>query len=155
MVVPDSHVRQVERLAQNLFICPPHASQITAISALDSKYELQENVNVYKKNRELLIKELPLMGFKKFSSPDGAFYIYIDVSDFTNDSLKFTNEILDKAGVAITPGLDFDQKRGDKTIRLSYARSTEDIKEGIKRLKEFMKWKKKFVQLFCFSCFVI
>ncbi len=139
MVVPDSHVRQVERLAQNLFICPPHASQITAISALDSKYELQENVNVYKKNRELLIKELPLMGFKKFSSPDGAFYIYIDVSDFTNDSLKFTNEILDKAGVAITPGLDFDQKRGDKTIRLSYARSTEDIKEGIKRLKEFMK----------------
>ncbi len=139
MVVPDSHVRQVERLAQNLFICPPHASQITAISALDSKYELQENVNVYKKNRELLIKELPLMGFKKFSSPDGAFYIYIDVSDFTNDSLKFTNEILNKAGVAITPGLDFDQKRGDKTIRLSYARSTEDIKEGIKRLKEFMK----------------
>ena len=57
---------------------------------MDAKEELQENVNVYKKNRELLIKELPLMGFKKFSPPDGAFYIYVDVSDFTNDSLKFT-----------------------------------------------------------------
>ena len=138
MVVPENHIRQVERLAQNLFICPPHVSQVTALSAIDATEELQQNVNVYKKNREILMEELPKMGFKKFSPPDGAFYIYVDVSEFTKDSLKFTKEILDKAGVAITPGLDFDQKRGNSTIRFSYARSTEDIIEGVKRLKEFM-----------------
>ena len=138
MVVPESHVRQVERLSQNLFICPPHASQITALAALDASEELEQNVNIYKKNREILINELPNMGFKKFSPPDGAFYIYVDVSKFTNDSLEFTKQILDKVGVAITPGLDFDQKRGNKTIRFSYARSTEDIIEGTKRLKKFM-----------------
>tara|TARA_Y100001970_G_C14151681_1_gene813068 strand:+ start:111 stop:1250 length:1140 start_codon:yes stop_codon:yes gene_type:complete len=138
MVVPESHVRQVERLSQNLFICPPHASQITALAALDASEELEQNVNIYKKNREILINELPNMGFKNFSPPDGAFYIYVDVSKFTNDSLEFTKQILDKAGVAITPGLDFDQKRGNTTIRFSYARSTEDIIEGTKRLKKFM-----------------
>ena len=138
MVVPESHVRQVERLSQNLFICPPHASQITALAALDASEELEQNVNIYKKNREILINELPNMGFKKFSPPDGAFYIYVDVSKFTNDSLEFTKQILDKVGVAITPGLDFDQKRGNTTIRFSYARSTEDIIEGTKRLKKFM-----------------
>ena len=138
MVVPENHIRQVERLAQNLFICPPHVSQVTALSAIDATEELQQNVNVYKKNREILMEELPKMGFKKFSPPDGAFYIYVDVSKFTKDSLKFTKEILDKAGVAITPGLDFDQKRGNSTIRFSYARSTEEIIEGVKRLKEFM-----------------
>ena len=138
MVVPENHVRKIERLAQNLFICPPHASQVTALSALDAKFELEENIKVYKKNREILMEELPKIGFKKFSSPDGAFYIYVDVSEFTNDSLKFTKEILDKVGVAITPGLDFDQKRGNKTIRFSYARGTNDIIEGVKRLKKFM-----------------
>ena len=138
MVVPESHVRQVERLSQNLFICPPHASQITALAALDANEELEQNVNIYKKNREILINELPNMGFKNFSPPDGAFYIYVDVSKFTNDSLEFTKQILDKVGVAITPGFDFDQKRGNTTIRFSYARSTEDIIEGTKRLKKFM-----------------
>ena len=138
MVVPENHVRKIERLAQNLFICPPHASQVTALSALDAKVELEENIKVYKKNREILMEELPKIGFKKFSSPDGAFYIYVDVSEFTNDSLKFTKEILDRAGVAITPGLDFDQKRGNKTIRFSYAGGTNDIIEGVKRLKKFM-----------------
>tara|TARA_Y100000590_G_scaffold197633_1_gene224491 strand:+ start:738 stop:1877 length:1140 start_codon:yes stop_codon:yes gene_type:complete len=138
MVVPEDHIRKVERLAQNLFICPPHVSQVTALSALDAKEELEQNVDVYKKNREILMEELPKMGFKKFSPPDGAFYIYVDVSEFTNDSLEFTKEILDKAGVAVTPGLDFDQKRGNATIRFSYARSTNDIIEGVKRLKKFM-----------------
>ena len=139
MVVPESHVRKVERLSQNLFICPPHVSQVTAISAIDAKDELEKNLNVYKKNREILKDELPKMGLKKFSSPDGAFYFYVDVSEFTNDSLEFTKEILDKVGVAITPGLDFDQKRGNTTIRFSYARSTTDIVEGVKRLKKFIK----------------
>ena len=139
MVVPENHVRQVERLSQNLFICPPHASQITALAAMDSKEELEQNIKVYKKNRELLLKGLPKAGFKTFSPPDGAFYIYVDISEFSNDSLKFCKQILDSVGVAITPGLDFDQKRGKTSIRFSYARSTEDIIEGINRIQRFMK----------------
>ena len=139
MVVPENHVRQVERLSQNLFICPPHVSQLTALVAMDSKEELEKNIDIYKKNREILLEELPKAGLKTFSPPDGAFYIYIDISEFSNDSLKFCKDVLEKAGVAITPGLDFDQKRGNSTIRFSYARSTEDIKEGAERIKKFMK----------------
>ncbi len=139
MIVPEDHVRQVERLSQNLFICPPHVSQLTALSAMDAKEELNTNVEVYKKNRSILLEELPKAGLNKFSPPDGAFYIYIDISDYSKDSLNFCKEVLDKAGVAITPGLDFDQKRGNSTIRFSYARSTEDIIEGANRIKKFMK----------------
>ena len=139
MVVPEDHIRQVERLAQNLFICPPHVSQLTALASMDAKEELEQNINVYKKNREILLEELPKAGLKTFSPPDGAFYIYVDISEFSNDSLKFCKDVLDQAGVAITPGLDFDQKRGNSTIRFSYARSTEDIKEGAERIKKFMK----------------
>jgi len=138
MIVPENHIRQVERVAQNLFICPPHVSQITALAAIDAKEELKENVEVYKKNREILLNELPKAGFETFSPPDGAFYIYVDISKFNNDSLSFCKKMLDEVGVAITPGLDFDQKRGSSTIRFSYARSTEDIIEGTKRIKEFM-----------------
>ena len=139
MIVPEDHVRQVERLSQNLFICPPHVSQLTALSAMDAKEELNTNVEVYKKNRSILLEELPKAGLNKFSPPDGAFYIYIDISEYSKDSLNFCREVLDKAGVAITPGLDFDQKRGNSTIRFSYARSTEDIIEGANRIKKFMK----------------
>jgi len=139
MVVPEDHVRQVERLAQNLFICPPHVSQLTALASMDAKEELKQNINIYKKNREILLEELPKAGLKTFSPPDGAFYIYVDISEFSNDSLKFCKDVLDQAGVAITPGLDFDQKRGNSTIRFSYARSTDDIKEGSERIKKFMK----------------
>ena len=139
MVVPENHVRQVERLSQNLFICPPHVSQLTALIAMDAKEELEQNIDVYKKNREIHLEELPKAGLGKFSPPDGAFYIYVDISEYSNDSLKFCNDVLEQVGVAITPGLDFDQKRGKSTIRFSYARSTEDIIEGAKRIKNFMK----------------
>ena len=139
MVVPEDHVRQVERLSQNLFICPPHASQIAALAAMDANDELKQNIKVYKKNREILLKELPKAGFKTFSPPDGAFYIYVDISEFSNDSLGFCKKVLNEASVAITPGLDFDQKRGNTTIRFSYARSTKDIIEGANRIKNFMK----------------
>ena len=138
MIVPEKHVRQIEKVSQNLFICPPHASQITALAALDAKEELDQNVIVYKKNREILLEELPKAGFTTFSPPDGAFYIYVDISKFSNDSLNFCKRVLDEAGVAITPGLDFDQNRGSNTIRFSYARSTENIIEGARRIKEFM-----------------
>lgn len=138
MVVPQDHVRTIERLAQNLFICPPHASQVAALAAMGCDEELQANLEVYKVNRQLMIDGLPKAGFDRIAPPDGAFYVYADVSHLTEDSRAFAAEILEKAGVAVTPGLDFDPKRGHGTIRFSYARATEDIREGLRRLAEFM-----------------
>ena len=144
MVVPESHIRQIERLAQNMFICAPHSSQVAALHALDCNEELEKNLDIYKKNRELMKKGLEEAGFTKTSPPDGAFYIYADISEFSNDSLEFTQLVLKEAKVAITPGLDFDPVRGHSTIRFSYARSTKDIIEGLERLQNFMK-KHKFI----------
>ncbi|WP_278924281.1 pyridoxal phosphate-dependent aminotransferase [Pseudophaeobacter profundi] len=138
MVVPEDHVRVVERLAQNMFICAPHASQVAALAALDSQDEMRENLAVYARNRRLMLEGLPKAGFDKIAPPDGAFYVYADVADLTSDSRSFAAEILEKAGVAVTPGLDFDPVRGATTLRFSYARSTEDITEGLARLAQFM-----------------
>lgn len=139
MVVPADHVRRVERLAQNMFICAPHASQALALAAFDCKEELDSHLAVYAANRDLMVAGLTKAGLGKFAPPDGAFYVYVDVSDYTNDALAFSAEILEKAGVAVTPGLDFDPANGHKWLRLSYARSTADITEGVARLRTFMK----------------
>jgi len=139
MVVPPDHVRRIERLAQNMFICPPHASQIAALAALDCEDELQANLAVYAENRRLMLEGLPDAGFYRIAPPDGAFYVYADISHLTNDSLGFCKQILDQADVAVTPGMDFDKQRGNGTLRFSYARSTDDIREGLKRLKAFME----------------
>lgn len=138
MVVPEDHVRRIERLAQNMFICPSHASQRLALHAMECADELDGNVAVYRANRDLMIEALPRMGLGRFAPPDGAFYIYVDVSDYTDDSLSFCRDVLESAGVAITPGVDFDPEDGRHWVRLSYARSTEDIREGLARLAAFM-----------------
>lgn len=138
MIVPPDHVRVIERLAQNMFICPSHASQIVALAAMECSDELDGNMVVYRENRRLMLEGLPKAGFDKIAPPDGAFYIYADVSEMTDDSRAFAAEIMDKAGVAVTPGLDFDSVRGAGTLRFSYARATEDIVEGLVRLQDFM-----------------
>ena len=138
MVVPEDQVRRVERLAQNLFICPPHASQVAALAALDCTAELEANRKVYAENRRLMLEGLPKAGFATIAPPDGAFYIYADVGGLTDDSLRLAGEILDGAGVAVTPGIDFDPVRGRRWMRFSYARATADIAEGLERLAGFM-----------------
>src|SRR6056297_1374979 len=138
MVVPEAHVRVIERLAQNLFICPAHASQVAALAAMECGAELQANMEVYRANRALMLEGLPKAGFDRIAPPDGAFYVYADVSHITDDSRALAAEILDKAGVAVTPGLDFDPVRGGGTLRFSYARATADIEEGLERLRRFM-----------------
>jgi aspartate/methionine/tyrosine aminotransferase len=139
MVVPEDHVRTIERLAQNMFICAPHASQIAALAAMECEDELEANIAVYRTNRDLMMKGLAEAGFDRIAPPDGAFYVYADVSRLTTDSRAFAAEILEKAGVAVTPGLDFDKGRGQGTLRFSYARATADIEEGLARLKQFME----------------
>lgn len=140
MVVPDRYVRAIERLAQNMFICAPHASQFVALHALDCMEELEKNRAVYAKNRLLAQQGLQAAGLNKFAPPDGAFYIYADMSDITQDSLGFSRRLLHEAGLAATPGIDFDPVRGHKTLRFSYARDHDYIAEGMERLKSFMKY---------------
>jgi aspartate/methionine/tyrosine aminotransferase len=139
LVLPPENVRQVERLAQNMFICAPHAAQVAALAAMDAGDELDANMAVYRENRRLMIEGLPKAGFDRIAPPDGAFYVYADISHLTQDSRAFARAILDEAGVAVTPGLDFDPLRGTGALRFSYARSTADILEGLARLEQFMR----------------
>ena len=141
IIVPENHIRQIESIVQNMFICAPHVSQVAAIAAMDAKGELEYNMSVYRENRSLMIEGLAKAGFTEIAPPDGAFYIYADISKFSNNSFKFARDILDEAGIAITPGFDFDTERGNETIRFSYAGTTDDMKEGLSRLYKFMKSK--------------
>ena len=135
MVVPERLIRTVERLAQNLYICPPAIAQVAALGAFDGLDELQANARVYAANRDLLLAEFPNAGLSKIVPADGAFYLYVDVSDYTADSLAFTKQMLDETGVAATPGLDFDPGRGGQFVRFSYAGATEEMAEAAARLR--------------------
>jgi aspartate/methionine/tyrosine aminotransferase len=141
MVVPPDHVRIVERLAQNMFICPAHASQVAALGALspEGRAELDAHRETYVRNRKIVLAGLAEAGLTRTAPADGAFYVYADVSDLTQDSRALAARILDEAGVAVTPGLDFDKSRGQGTLRFSYARATPEIEEGMARLVRFFK----------------
>jgi len=139
MVVPDNLIRIIECLAQNLFISPSTLSQFAAISVFDCFEELNGNILRYAENRSILLRELPKVGLAHLAPPDGAFYIYSDVSPYTDQSQVFCENLLAKTGVAITPGVDFDTKLGDKFVRFSYAGSTPDIIEAMYRLTKFLK----------------
>jgi aspartate/methionine/tyrosine aminotransferase len=139
MVVPDVLVRPIERLQQNLSISVPSLSQIAAEAAFDGAAEMEEIKHGYQENRRILIEGLPKAGLAKFLPADGAFYLYADVSDFTSDSLDFAKEMLEKAHVAATPGVDFDPIHGRSFIRFSYARSAAEMREAVDRIAHWLK----------------
>lgn len=137
MIVPEDIVPVVEKLAQNFYICAPAVAQAAALGAFDAAKELEANVAVYARNRELLLDGLPRAGFDKIVPADGAFYLYCDVSDYTSDSLQFSRDMLEETGVAATSGVDFDAERGHRYLRFSYARSYDDMAEAIARLRQW------------------
>src|SRR3984885_11044993 len=139
MVVPEPLVRPIERLQQNLSISVPTLSQIAAEAAFDGKPEMEEVKRGYVENRRILIEGLPRAGLTKFLPADGAFYLYADVSDFTSDSLAFAGQMLEKAHVAATPGVDFDPIHGRQFIRFSYARSAQEMREAVERIARWLK----------------
>jgi len=139
LVVPEDMVRAVECLAQNLFIAPPSVSQHAALAAFDCEDELDANVARYARNRDILLNELPAIGFKEMAPADGAFYIYADVAHWTADSQAFCTRMLAETGVAATPGIDFDPLEGRHFMRFSFAGATEDMIEAAKRLKNWVK----------------
>ncbi len=139
MVVPSDLVRTIERLAQNLYISPPTLSQHAAIAAFESLDELEGIRAVYAKNRELLLDALPGAGLGELLPADGAFYLYSDVRHFTNDSVEFAHRMLREAGVAVTPGVDFDTQQGAHYVRFSYAGATERMAEAVRRISHWLK----------------
>ncbi|MBT5241836.1 MAG: aminotransferase class I/II-fold pyridoxal phosphate-dependent enzyme [Rhodospirillaceae bacterium] len=139
LVVPPDLARSVECLAQNHYISPPTISQWAAVHVFDCLDELEGNVLRYQKNRELLLKGLPLAGIDKMAPSDGAFYLYADVSEFTDNSIAYCQSLLDQVGVAITPGVDFDPLNGHQTVRISFAGSTENIEDAVKKITAWQK----------------
>ena len=134
MIVPPELIRPVELLAQNLFISPPALAQHAALEVFGCIKELDDRVAIYAKNRLILLDSLPLAGFDKLAPPDGAFYIFADVQSLTDDSASFCKQMLHETGVAVTPGIDFDSKRGKRFLRFSIAGPTKTIEKAAKRL---------------------
>ena len=134
LVLPDDLVRPVECLAQNLFISAPHIAQVAAEAAFDCTEELQGNIARYRRSRDLLLAALPQAGFPRISPAEGAFYLYADISDRTNDSEQFCARMLAEAGIAASPGVDFDRVRGQHFLRFSYCGPEADMAEAAMRL---------------------
>ena len=139
LVVPPDMVRPIERLTQNFFISVPTLSQHAALAAFDGKDELDGHVRRYRANRDLLLSGLPSVGLDRFAPAEGAFYLYCDVAHLTNDSREFCRQMLREAGVATTPGIDFDRARGAGTLRISFAGSTAEMEEAVKRLRAWRR----------------
>ncbi|PZU84167.1 MAG: 1-aminocyclopropane-1-carboxylate deaminase [Chelatococcus sp.] len=134
LVVPQRMVRTIERLQQNFSISVPYLSQVAGEAAFDATEECEAIKAGYAENRNYLLSALPQIGLGDFLPVDGAFYIYLDVGRYTNDSMAFCQSALQEAGVAITPGLDFDAGRGSRTVRLSFAGSLAECEEAVSRL---------------------
>ncbi|MCB4770342.1 aminotransferase class I/II-fold pyridoxal phosphate-dependent enzyme [Ancylobacter sp. Lp-2] len=139
MVMPAPLVRAVERLQQNLMISVPTLSQVAAEAAFDGAAEMEAVKHGYEANRLLLTRELPKVGLPEFLPVDGAFYLYADVSRFTDDSAAFARRLLDEAGVAATPGVDFDPHRGHHYLRFSYAGALDEMALAVERIGDFLR----------------
>jgi len=138
LVLPPEMVRPVERLQQSMAISPPTLSQIAAEAAFDSRDELEKIKEGYARNRAILLNGLPKLGFSDLAPADGAFYVYLDISRWTEDSTQFCHELLHQAGVAATPGLDFDPTQGNRALRLSYAGAEADMVEALRRIGDWL-----------------
>jgi len=134
LLVPAAQVAHTWTYAGNLFLTAPSLSQHAALVALDSRDELEANVAVYAKNRQLLLDALPALGLNAIAPPDGAFYLYADVRHLTDDSLAFCEALLRDTGVATAPGIDFDPDDGRHFIRISFAVSTAETRDAIVRM---------------------
>jgi aspartate/methionine/tyrosine aminotransferase len=139
MTVPPELVRPMERLQQNLAISVPTLSQVAAEAAFDGAPEMEAIKHGYEDNRQILLRSLPPIGFERILPVDGAFYLYADVSPFSDDSHVFAKRMLEEAGVAATPGVDFDPVHGRQFVRFCYAGSVDEMHEAVERIGGWLK----------------
>lgn len=141
LVVPDAYVRDVEKLAQNLFIAASTPAQYAALAAFapETIAILEARRAEFRRRRDYLAPALEAIGFRITASPDGAFYLYADCSALADDSERFAHELLDVAGVAVTPGLDFGSHRPERHLRFALTTSIERLGEAVERIGAFVR----------------
>lgn len=140
VVAPEAFVPALDKLAQNLFLAAPTPAQYAALAAFapETLAVLEERRAAYRTRRDFLLPALRELGFRIPVTPEGAFYIYADCSRFTDDSFAFGQRLLEQAGVAITPGLDFGDNHPERYVRFAYTTSLEQLEEGVRRLRAFL-----------------
>ena len=138
LLLPPSLVRSVERLQQNLAISVPALSQVAAQAAFDGRDEMDAVKHGYEENRRILTQGLPGAGLDKFLPVDGAFYLYADISRYSDDSFDFASRMLQEAHVAATPGVDFDPVDGRHFVRFSYAGSAAEMRDAVTRIHDWL-----------------
>ena len=141
VVAPEAYVRELDKLAGNLFLSPPAPAQHAALAALgdDTRAILETRRQAFRERRDFLLPALRELGFAIPGEPRGAFYLYADASAFTDDSFAFAERVLEQAGVAITPGIDFGRHRAAEHVRFAYTTSLERLAEGMERLRAFLR----------------
>ena len=138
MIIPDDLRTPVEKLAQNLFISAPTPNQIAAVAAFDCSAELDSHVQRYAQNRDILLQGLPVSLTEGAAPCQGAFYLFADISQYSDNSTDFAARLLAERGVATTPGVDFDPIDGHRYLRLSFAGSSADMHEAVMRVNSFI-----------------
>ena len=143
MIAPEQYVAPIDKLAQNLFISPSDLAQRAALAAFepDTVALLETRRDAFRAQRDFLLPELRNLGFDIPVTPEGAFYIYANCERLTDDSYKFCWDLLEKAGVAIAPGLDFGANKAKQHVRFSYPKSIPVLADGVERLKTYLRKK--------------
>lgn len=141
LVVPEGYLRDVEKLAQNLFIAAPTLAQHAALAAFEPSTLaiLEQHRLEFKKRRDYLLPALRQLGFEIPVTPQGAFYLYADCSRFSDDSYRFARALLEQAGVAVTPGIDFGNHCPQQHLRFAYTTSMAQLQEGVRRIAEHLQ----------------
>jgi aspartate/methionine/tyrosine aminotransferase len=134
LLVPPEHVDRARAYIGNLFLTPPSLSQHAGLVAMDEHAVLEGHIEAYRRNRALMLEALPALGLKSIAPPDGAFYIWADIGHLTQDSVGFCEALLRDTGVATAPGVDFDPVDGGHFLRFSFAASTPEIEEALRRM---------------------
>ncbi len=134
LVVPPALIDAVFARVGNLFLTPPSLSQKAGLIAFDCRDELEANIATYAANRELLLAALPALGLARIAPPDGAFYIWADIGHLTDDAMGWCIRLLEDTGVATAPGIDFDPVDGHNFVRFSFAVSTDELRQAIRRM---------------------
>jgi aspartate/methionine/tyrosine aminotransferase len=137
LIAPEKYIRDIEKIVQNVYICPPTFSQYAAIEAFDYEY-LEKTRKEYEGRRNFLYDELSHI-FDIDAKPEGAFYLWANISKYCNDSYKFAFDLLEHAGVAVAPGIDFGENKTNSYIRFAYTRNIEHMQEGVSRIKKYLK----------------
>ncbi len=135
LVVPSPGIDAARARMGNLFLTPPSLAQHAGLVAMDCREELESHIETYARNRALLLAALPELGLGRIAPPDGAFYIYADIAQFTDDSEEFCRQLVEATGVATAPGVDFDPVEGRRYMRLSFAVSTPKVQDAINRMR--------------------